>query len=105
MQKGSNSLTRNERIIASIVFLGKSSIYHSFFASVRKMSEYFPQCTSENLSDRMNENHPGAIQVLWQAFQAKAASKARVDPQAIKMHSGMGWPRSRKDRTPAFWLP
>jgi hypothetical protein len=47
------------------------------------MSECFGQSTNENLSDRMNENHPVQFEVkLWQAFQAKVESKAKADLQA-----------------------
>jgi len=36
----------------------------------------------------MNENHPRMIQ-LWQAFQAKAESKAKADVQAARTPSSM----------------
>src|SRR5262245_41042141 len=45
----------------------------------------------------MNENHLRMIQ-LWQAFQAKAESKAKADLQATQTPSSNGWRLFRSSR-------
>jgi hypothetical protein len=62
------------------MFLGKYSIYNWFFGSVRKMFECFFASTNENLSDRMNENHPVRFEITMAGIPGKGGVKGRSGP-------------------------